>query len=141
MMPNSGFQARDDQEIEQALNIALEKGYRHIDTAFVYENEAAIGRVLKKWLSDKKLKREDLFITTKLPMIGVHPDRVESFIKKSLTNLQLDYVDLYLVHFPVGLTYAEGGPVRGSFKPNGDVETEGKTDHTALWKVKNIYYS
>jgi alcohol dehydrogenase (NADP+) len=120
--------------VQTALDTALELGYRHIDTAWVYENESAIGQVLKKWLSSGKLAREDLFVTTKLPMVGVHPDRVETFMKKSLENLQLDYVDLYLIHFPVGCKYEEGA-VRPLINENGEVETEPKTDHAALWQV------
>ncbi|KAJ3643650.1 hypothetical protein Zmor_026349 [Zophobas morio] len=127
------WEARNDEEIETSLNTALQLGYRHIDTAFVYENEAAIGRVLKQWISSGKLKREDLFITTKLPMVGVHPDRVEMFIKKSLESLQLDYVDLYLIHFPVGAKFKEG-TVRPYLNDNGEIALEPKTDHAALWK-------
>ncbi|RZB38619.1 Aldo ket red domain containing protein [Asbolus verrucosus] len=126
-------QAKTDEEIESALNTALENGYRHIDTAWVYENEAAIGRVLKHWLSSGKLNRDELFITTKLPMVGVHPDRVESFMKKSLDNLQLDYVDLYLIHFPVGCKYQDGA-VRPLLNENGEIEMEPKTDHAAVWQ-------
>ncbi|KAJ8964551.1 hypothetical protein NQ314_004850 [Rhamnusium bicolor] len=123
------WQATNESELEKALNIALEIGYRHIDTAFVYQNEAIIGQVLKKWISSGKLKREDLFITTKLPISGVHEDRVEFFMKKSLANLQLDYVDLYLIHFPIGIKYVEGQNL-----PIGDdVQTE-KSDHIAIWK-------
>ena len=59
------FQATDE-EIEASLDAALEAGYRHIDGAYVYENEAAIGRVLNKWLTSGKVKREDLFIVTKV---------------------------------------------------------------------------
>ncbi|KAJ8932850.1 hypothetical protein NQ318_012478 [Aromia moschata] len=68
------WQATDESELETALNAALEIGYRHIDTAFVYQNEAVIKWVLKQWLS-LKTEREDLFITTKLPMNGVHQDQ------------------------------------------------------------------
>jgi alcohol dehydrogenase (NADP+) len=55
-----------DVELEDALDAALEAGYRHIDTAYAYENEAAIGRVLAKWLNSGKVKREELFIVTKV---------------------------------------------------------------------------
>jgi len=120
--------ARDEDELAIALDAALEDGYRHIDTAFFYENEAIIGKVLKKWLEAGKIKRNDLFITTKLPSIGVHPDRVELFIKKSLANLQLDYVDLYLVHTPIGFKYEEGVVRPTKLVP------EGKTDHAGVWK-------
>ncbi|KAJ3643652.1 hypothetical protein Zmor_026351 [Zophobas morio] len=122
-----------NEEMEAALNTALELGYRHIDTAFLYENERPIGRVVNQWISSGKLKREDLFITTKLPMVGVHPDRVEMFMKKSLENLQLDYVDLYLIHFPVGCKLKEGNPWP-YFYENGETAVEPKTDHAALWK-------
>lgn len=53
-------------ELETALEIALEVGYRHIDTAAVYFNEEIIGKVLNKWISSGKLKREDLYVTTKV---------------------------------------------------------------------------
>nr|XP_023018785.1 aldose reductase-related protein 1-like [Leptinotarsa decemlineata] len=118
-----------ETELENALNAALEAGYRHIDTAFVYENEVVIGRVLKQWISSGKVKREELFITTKLPICGVHEDRVELFIKKSLENLQLDYIDLYLIHFPIGTNYVEGHSVT----PPDQVKLE-KSDHLAIWK-------
>lgn len=126
---DSFFQSSDETELMNALEIALDAGYRHIDTAWLYENEAVIGKVLKKWLTSGKLKREDLFITTKLPICGVHEDRVELFIKKSLENLQLDYVDLYLIHFPVGTNY-----VGTSLTANDQVIVE-KSDHVAIWKV------
>jgi diketogulonate reductase-like aldo/keto reductase len=55
-----------DSVLEAALDEALTVGYRHIDTAFVYENEHVVGKVLKKWIDSGKVKREDLFITTKV---------------------------------------------------------------------------
>ena len=59
-------------------------------------------------------------------------------MKKSLENLQLDYVDLYLIHLPVGCKYKEGN-VGPYFDDKGEVVTEGKTDHAALWKVLKIF--
>ncbi|KAJ3615732.1 hypothetical protein MTP99_006720 [Tenebrio molitor] len=136
-MPALGFgtfDSNDETEVTVSLNAALEAGYRHIDTAYVYQNEKIIGNVLKQWFASGKLKREDIFITTKLPPQGVHPDRVEIFMKKSLENLQLDYVDLYLIHLPIGFKYDESA---GRIKVNekGDVQFEGKTDHAAVWRV------
>lgn len=55
-----------DVELENALDRALQIGYRHIDTATVYKNEHVIGRVLKKWFTSGKLRREDVFVTTKV---------------------------------------------------------------------------
>ncbi|XP_034489096.1 aldo-keto reductase family 4 member C10 [Drosophila innubila] len=120
-----------DEEIETAIDQALEAGYRHIDTAPVYGNEQAIGRVLKRWLDAGKVKREELFIVTKLPPIANRPHEVEPTIKKSLADLQLDYVDMYLIHTPFTVFINEDG----SFK----VDEEGlmipdvSTDHAATW--------
>ncbi|CAG7724649.1 unnamed protein product [Allacma fusca] len=96
------WQSSDPTELEKALDAALEAGYRHIDTAYMYENEAVIGGVLKRWLDSGKIKREELFVVTKLPPIGMRPEHVPHFIQLSLKSLQLDYLDLYLVHMPVG---------------------------------------
>jgi len=117
------WQASDEAELETALNAALDAGYRHIDTAFAYGNENVIGKVINQWIKDGKLKREDVFITTKLPQSGIHRDRVEKYMKQSLANLGLDYVDLYLIHFPVG-TKEKKGVVE--FEPH---------DHEGVWKA------
>ncbi|XP_019872573.1 aldose reductase-related protein 2 [Aethina tumida] len=124
------WQATDEEELAKALDAALEVGYRHIDTAFVYNNELIIGKVLKKWFESGKLKREDLFITTKLPMFAVKAEKVEELLTTSLKNLGLDYVDLYLIHFPVCLRLGEGETFSREAK---SFETE-VTDHIAVWK-------
>ncbi|XP_055319061.1 aldo-keto reductase family 1 member A1 [Sitodiplosis mosellana] len=121
-----------DEEIERALNLALEAGYRHIDCAPVYLNEKAIGKVLKEWIDAGKVKREDLFITTKLPDFGNRPESVEKNLKKSLADLNLSYVDLYLMHTPFGFPEPTDGQL--AFHPNGDVVLDLTTDHVAIWK-------
>lgn len=117
----------DEKELENALDAALEIGYRHIDTAYYYDNEHMIGKVLKKWFDSGKLKREELFITTKLPGPGIHPDKVEIYLKGSLEMLQLDYVDLYLIHFPIRTTEIKEGGGFSTVQPL-------PTDHIATWK-------
>ena len=94
-------------EAEEMSYEAIEYGYRHIDTAAVYRNEDGVGRALKRIFTDTDLKRNDITITTKLWPGGlVKVDRVknkEGTIKsldKSLRNLDLDFVDLYLIHSP-----------------------------------------
>ncbi|CAG9856885.1 unnamed protein product [Phyllotreta striolata] len=103
------FLSTDEQVLKNVLNAALEQGYRHIDTAAVYKNEHIIGSVLKEWISSGKVKREDLFITTKLQPSFLFEDKVEEAMKSSLDNLQLDYVDLWLIHLPIAMKYEEGG--------------------------------
>ncbi|KAK7070729.1 hypothetical protein SK128_023998 [Halocaridina rubra] len=88
------------EELRAALTAALECGYRHIDTAWAYQNEDVIGDVLKEWITQGKVKRGELFITTKLPAQGNRPSDVDKFMNLSLKNLKLDYVDLYLIHTP-----------------------------------------
>uniref|UniRef100_K1Q2V0 Aldo-keto reductase family 1 member B10 n=1 Tax=Magallana gigas TaxID=29159 RepID=K1Q2V0_MAGGI len=102
-MPSVGlgtWQSPKD-ELKVAVRAALDDGYRHIDTAYSYLNEDAIGEVLQEYIKSGKVKREDLFIVTKLAMIHMEPALVKRSIEMSLKKLQLDYVDLYLIHFPV----------------------------------------
>ncbi|XP_043273701.1 aldo-keto reductase family 1 member A1-B isoform X2 [Venturia canescens] len=120
-----------DLEASTALENALEAGYRHIDTATVYENEAVLGKVLKKWLDSGKVKREDLFIVTKVPACGNYPHSIEKWIKKSLELLQLDYLDLYLIHVPFAFVEGEDLHPRNE---NGEILMDINTDHLALWK-------
>lgn len=120
-----------DAEIESALNAALEAGYRHIDCAPVYGNEHVIGKVFKEWISSEKLKRSDLFVTTKLPPFGNRASDVEKCLKKSLADLELEYLDLYLIHVPFAVPYTEG-PF--SKHENGDLVLS-DTDHVETWKV------
>ena len=70
-MPILGFGTNNflPGELETALEVALEAGYRHIDTAYVYQNEAIIGIILKKWFDSGRLKREEIFITSKVRKI------------------------------------------------------------------------
>ena len=80
----------------------LEEGYRHIDTAKVYNNEEMIGEALKEVLATGNITREELFITTKLWATDKHPGKVLPACKESLRKLQLEYIDLYLIHAPTG---------------------------------------
>ncbi|CAL8111386.1 unnamed protein product [Orchesella dallaii] len=126
------WQAESEKELEVALDAALEAGYRHIDTAYLYSNEHLIGKVLKKWFDSGKIKREDLFIVTKLPQIGMTPEKATHFVKKSLESLQLSYIDLYLMHAPIGFQYVnDETPIP---MKDGKLLLDYSTDLTAIWK-------
>ncbi len=105
-MPNVGLGTWKSQanEVGAAVKNALEvAGYRHIDCAAIYKNEKEIGEVFKTVFSTGKLKREEVFITSKL-WNSEHPkDRVRPAYEKSLEDLQVDYLDLYLVHWGIAI--------------------------------------
>ncbi|CAG0920665.1 unnamed protein product [Notodromas monacha] len=128
------WQSRDESA-EAAIDCALENGYRLIDTAYVYGNEALVGKVLKKHFDSGKLKREDIFITTKLPNTANRPESVEKYLKKELASLGLDYVDLYLVHMPVGLVELSEDDLLPTDKETGMALFDPDSDHVKLWKA------
>ena len=84
------------EQVAEAVRGAVSLGYRHIDCASVYGNEKLIGKVLSEIVHSGKVKREELWITSKV-WNDMHYNVVEA-CKKSLSDLQLDYLDLYLVH-------------------------------------------
>ncbi len=88
------------EEVADAVFNAMELGYRHFDCASVYGNEKQIGKAFAKALASGKVKREELFITSKVWNDMHAPDDVIASCRKSLEDLQLSYLDLYLVHWP-----------------------------------------
>lgn len=93
--------------MDTALHSALDAGYRMIDTATMYQNEQLIGNSLESYFARNKngkkrgsLKREDVFLVTKLYFFHMQPKWTEYMIQESLKNLQVDYIDLYLIHAP-----------------------------------------
>lgn len=81
--------------------MALAAGYRHFDTAVVYRNEEQIGSALKELLPKYKLRRDEIFLTSKLiPIANKGPEYVATTVKNSLRQLQTNYIDLYLIHWP-----------------------------------------
>lgn len=97
---SSMFQAGPG-EVGQAVKNAIDVGYRHFDCAMIYANEVEIGRAIREKISNGDVKREELFITTKLWNAFHDREDVVPTCRKSLENFGLDYIDLYLIHWPV----------------------------------------
>lgn len=105
-MPQLGFgvfRSAEGQETYQAVRWALEAGYRHIDTAMIYGNEESVGNAIR----DSGIPRADIFLTTKLWNNDMRRDRQDEALQESLDRLQVDYLDLYLIHWPVAGKYHE----------------------------------
>ena len=95
------FQVPDPAQCEQAVTDALNAGYRLLDTAAAYMNEQAVGKAIAK----SGIPRKELFITTKLWVQDMSYEKAKDAIERSLNNLGLDYLDLYLIHQPMGDYY------------------------------------
>lgn len=117
-MPTLGFgifQVPDLTEAEQAVAEALETGYRLIDTAAAYQNEEAVGKAIK----NSSVNRDNIFITSKLWVSDFNYRRAKAGIDNSLQKLDLDYIDLYLLHQPYGDTM-------GAWRALEEAQKEGK---------------
>ncbi|ESO82377.1 hypothetical protein LOTGIDRAFT_207435 [Lottia gigantea] len=95
--------------IHKAVKEAITVGYRHIDCAYVYQNQDEVGQAIKDKIEDGTVKREDLFIVTKVWNTAHRRGAVKEQLQKSLKQLELTYVDLYLVHYPI--SFKEGDDI------------------------------
>jgi len=121
-----------DNEVYDAVKCAIDIGYRHIDTAFFYGNEVEIGKAVREKINEGVIKREDIFITSKLWPTFHSTEKVVKACKRSLDLLGLDYIDLYLIHWPFGLKYID----EQNFIPkraDGSWETT-NDDYVDVWK-------
>ncbi|MCD8826393.1 aldo/keto reductase [Staphylococcus gallinarum] len=102
-MPQLGlgvFRVENDDTAKDAVKHAIVNGYRSIDTALIYGNEEHVGLGIKEGIAEAGITREDLFITSKLWLTDYGQDNVAAGYQKSLDSLGLDYLDLYLIHWP-----------------------------------------
>ena len=106
------FQVKDLDECERSVRDAIDVGYRLIDTAQSYGNEEAVGKAIK----NSNVKREELFITTKLWIQSDGYEGTKKAFENSLKRLQLDYLDLYLIHQPFGDVYGEWKAMQELYK-------------------------
>ena len=121
------FKSVPGQETEQAVRWALEIGYRHVDTAAFYENEADVGRALK----DSGVPRESVFITTKVWNTDQGYQQTLKAFDRSRGKLGLDVVDLYLVHWPVKAKYKETWKAMEKLLAEGKVRAIGVSNFLA----------
>ncbi|XP_011314057.1 aldose reductase-like [Fopius arisanus] len=117
-------------EVGQAVRYAIDIGYRHIDCALAYGNESEVGEAIRDKISQGVVKRENLFITSKLFNNSHKFESVEKAIRKSLGNLGLEYLDLYLVHWPVA---HEDGDELFPKNPDGSIKLA-DIDYLETWR-------
>lgn len=123
-IPKIGFgtwQIKNGEETYQSVSKALKNGYKHIDTALAYGNEESVGKAIK----DSKVSRKEIFVTTKLPAEVKDYENAEVAFLESLKNLDLDYIDLYLIHAPW---------------PWSDMGKDCKKENIEIYKVLEKYY-
>ena len=113
------FRMTNLEECESAVVQAVKTGYRLIDTAAAYENETAVGKAIKRVIAEGIVKREDLFVTTKLWITDTNYEKAKEGFQRSLDRLGLDYVDLYLIHQPYNDYY-------GAWRALEELYEEGK---------------
>jgi 2,5-diketo-D-gluconate reductase A len=114
------FQMNDAEECERSVSEAIRTGYRLIDTAASYGNEEAVGNAIKR----SGVAREELFITTKLWIQDAGEERARAAFERSLQRLQLEYLDLYLIHQPFGDVYGSWRAMEALYR-NGRIRAIG----------------
>jgi len=109
-MPGFGlgvFKVEEGDQLVQAVQLAVKHGYRSIDTAAIYENERSVGQGIREAIAQHNISREDLFITSKVWNADLGYESTIAAYETSLKKLGLDYLDLYLIHWPVKGKYEE----------------------------------
>uniref|UniRef100_A0A7E4VJY3 Aldo_ket_red domain-containing protein n=1 Tax=Panagrellus redivivus TaxID=6233 RepID=A0A7E4VJY3_PANRE len=125
-----------EEQLYKAVHTALDAGYRYIDTAERYKNEALLGRAIKDYIATGKLTREDIFITSKLPFYG-HADPA-FYIEESLRKLDTPYLDMFMIHWSMPGVKVPGKD-EGVRQENGEYAHD-LTPFIDTWRVFEKYY-
>ncbi|KQL33170.1 glyoxal reductase [Bacillus sp. FJAT-25509] len=122
------FQVEDGQVVIDSVKAAIRNGYRSIDTAAIYQNEEGVGQGIREALEENGLKREDLFITSKVWNADLGYQSTIDAFELSLKKLGLDYLDLYLIHWPVEGKYVESWKALETLYKDGKVKAIGMSN-------------
>ncbi|GAA4838786.1 aldo/keto reductase YtbE [Paenibacillus vulneris] len=119
------FKVAEGSELVQAVASAVKHGYRSIDTAAIYENEKSVGEGIREAIREHSIRREDLFITSKVWNADLGYESTLAAYETSLRKLGLDYLDLYLIHWPVQGKYKEAWRALETLYKSGRVKAIG----------------
>lgn len=132
-------------EVRQAVFWAIESGYRHIDCAAIYQNEKEVGQGIADAMAEGLVKRKDLFVTSKLWNDSHRHEDVRPALERTLNDLRMDYLDLYLIHWPIafkpGVGFAthreefytyQDVPLAQTWEAMQDVKAAGLTKHIGV---------
>ena len=121
------------EELVAAVASAIAAGYRHLDCAHLYNNQAAVGEAVRAKVADGTVRREELFITSKLWRSFHRSEHMDECLERTLEQLGVEYVDLYLMHFPHAVAYA-GLDERFRYDARGEVVTDEEVDYVDVWR-------
>ncbi|PMC34877.1 aldo/keto reductase [Bacillus sp. UMB0899] len=119
------FKVVEGPDLVDALKAAIKHGYRSIDTAAIYENEEGVGEGIREGLKDSAISREDLFVTSKVWNADLGYELTLNAFENSLQKLGLDYLDLYLIHWPVEGKYKDAWRALETLYKQGKVKAIG----------------
>lgn len=119
------FKVEEGPELVNAVKVAIKHGYRSIDTAAIYENEEGVGQGIREGIKEAGISREDLFVTSKVWNADLGYESTIAAYEKSLQKLGLEYLDLYLIHWPVEGKYKEAWRALETLYKEGKVKAIG----------------